>query len=401
MIGASASGNLASHSGYLIVRLSGEPGRRTPASREDKSSPFGDCSLKMFGDAVIVLLGHKRLLPPLLAAIVAGAAVAGVSLATNGTPAPSPTTAPTTRVSAAAREGLSLQSAFVKVVQSVSPSVVQIEDQRGLGSGIVLDAAGDIVTNNHVVSGATSFTVTTSSGRRYRSRLVGAFPPDDLAVIKASGAHLAPASFADSSKLHVGDLAIAIGNPLGLRSSVTQGIVSAFRQAVQEEGGVTLPSVIQTSAAINPGNSGGALVDIQGRVIGIPTLAATDPQLGGSAPGIGFAIPSNLVKDVAGQIVAHGKVVNSHRAFLGIRVGEAGGNGVIVVSVTPGGAAARAGMRVGDRILSVDGVPTPTVGALSAVLAERKPGETARVVARDQNGAKTTLRVTLGTYPGS
>jgi S1-C subfamily serine protease len=251
-----------------------------------------------------------------------------------------------------------------------------------------------------VVSGATSFTVTASNGKRYRATLVGAFPPDDLAVIKASGAHLTPASFADSAKLQVGDLAIAIGNPLGLRSSVTQGIVSAFRQAVQEQGGVTLPSVIQTSAAINPGNSGGALADIQGRVIGIPTLAATDPQLGGSAPGIGFAIPSNLVKDVAGQILAHGKVVDSHRAFLGIRVGEAAGNGVIVVSVTPGGAAANAGMRVGDMILAVEGAPTPTVGALSAVLAELKPRAKARVVVRDQNGAKTTFRVTLGTYPG-
>jgi S1-C subfamily serine protease len=261
--------------------------------------------------------------------------------------------------------------------------VVQIEDQQGLGSGIVLDEAGYIVTNNHVVDGGTSFTVTTSNGKRYRAKLVGAFPPDDLAVIKASSAHLRPASFADSSKLNVGDLAIAIGNPLGLRSSVTQGIVSAFRQGVPEGGGVTLPSVIQTSAAINPGNSGGALVDIQGRVIGIPTLAATDPELGGSAPGIGFAIPSNLVKDIAGQILAHGKVVNSHRAFLGIRVGEAAGNGVVVVSITPGGAAANAGMRAGDVIVSVDGTPTPTVGALSAVLAELKPGQRARVVVED------------------
>ena len=128
---------------------------------------------------------------------------------------------------------------------------------------------------------------------------------------------------------------------------MTEGIVSAFRQALPEEAAsVTLPSVIQTSAAINPGNSGGALVDIEGRVIGIPTLAATDPQLGGgSAPGIGFAIPSNLVKDIAGQIVAHGKVVDSHRAFLGVRVGETNGNGVLVGSVDSGGPAAKAGMR--------------------------------------------------------
>src|SRR5207237_1186934 len=148
----------------------------------------------------------------------------------------------TTSSSAATAPGLALQGAFVKVVQSVSPSVVQIEDQTGLGSGIVFDAAGDIVTNNHVVTGAKSLTVTTSTGRRYPARLVGSFPPDDLAVVKISGAGLVPATFADSSKLQVGDLAIAIGNPLGLRSSVTEGIVSAFREAVQEPNNVTLPS---------------------------------------------------------------------------------------------------------------------------------------------------------------
>jgi putative serine protease PepD len=350
---------------------------------------------------------YKRLLVPLLAAIIAGAVVAGVSLATDSTPSgtiASNTIASSKTVSQPAPTGaLALQSAIVKVVQSVSPSVVQIEDHDGLGSGVVLDAGGDIVTNNHVVTGAKSFMVTTSSGNRYSAKLVGSFPADDLAVIKVSGAHLKPATFADSSKLQVGDLAIAIGNPLGLQSSVTEGIVSAFRQAVQEGGGnVTLPSVIQTSAAINPGNSGGALVDIEGRVIGIPTLAATDPQLGGgSAPGIGFAIPSNLVKDIAGQIVARGKVVNSHRAFLGIRVGDTSGNGVIVGSVTTGGAAANAGIRVGDVIVSVNGTPTPTTGALSAILAELKPGRRIPIVVKHQSGTRTTLHVTLGTYPGS
>src|SRR5207253_4699848 len=178
---------------------------------------------------------RKRILAPLIAAIVAGAVVAGASLATSSTPANTSTTS-------AAPPGFALQGAIVNVVQSVSPSVVQIEDQTGLGSGIVFDAAGDIVTNHHVVSGAKSFMVTTSSGRQYRGTLVGAFPPDDLAVIKVSGANLKPATFADSSKLEVGDLAIAIGNPLGLRSSVTDGIVSAFRDAVQEDNNVTLPS---------------------------------------------------------------------------------------------------------------------------------------------------------------
>jgi S1-C subfamily serine protease len=342
-------------------------------------------------------------------AIIAGVAVAAVALATGPTPSSEPSGTPASlpvlagapvgrRVPASA---LALQGAFVNVVQSVSPSVVQIEDQRGLGSGIVFDASGHIVTNNHVVSGAGSWTVTTSSGTRYQARLVGSFPADDLAVIKISGSHLQPATFADSSKLHVGDLAIAIGNPLGLQSSVTEGIVSAFREAVQEDSSVTLPMVIQTSAEINPGNSGGALVDLEGRVIGIPTLAATDPQLGGSAAGIGFALPSNLVKDIAGQIVANGKVVDSHRAFLGIRVGDTNGNGVLVGAVTAGGAAARAGMRVGDVITSVDGTATSTSGALSAALAGLKPGQKVPVVVRHQMGRKATLDVTLGSFPGS
>ncbi len=334
---------------------------------------------------------RTRLFAVVAAAIVVGAVIAGTSLATSSTP--SSTTGGTVA-------GVALQESFVNVVHSVSPSVVQIEDQTGLGSGIVFDVRGDIVTNNHVVSGATSFTVTTSTGRRYPAKLVGAFPPDDVAVIRVSGGGLKPATFADSSTLQVGDLTIAIGNPLGLRSSVTNGIVSAIRQAMPEPNNVTLPSVIQTSADINPGNSGGALVDIEGSVIGIPTLAATDPELGGSAPGIGFALPSNLVKDIAGQIVTYGKVVNSHRAYLGIAAGEAT-NDVYVASVTAGGPAAKAGIHAGDVIVSVDDKPTATRAALTTALAGLQPGQTVQVASRSQSGAKTTRLVTLGTYPGS
>jgi putative serine protease PepD len=357
----------------------------------------------MFNRMLKVLGRRRRLLAPLSAAIVAGVVVAGVALATSSTSSTTTSSTSSSTISSGATSpGLALQGAFVKVVQTVSPSVVQIEDQTGLGSGVVLDSAGHIVTNNHVVTGATSLTVTTSNGKRYAAKLVNSFPPDDLAVIKVSGAHLKPATFADSSQLQVGDLAIAIGNPLGLQSSVTQGIVSGFRQAVLEEHNVTLPSVIQTSAEINPGNSGGALVDIEGRVIGIPTLAATDPQLGGgAAPGIGFAIPSNLAKDIAGQIVANGKVVDSHRAFLGVELAETNGNGVMVHTVTPGAAGANAGIRAGDVIVSVDGTPTATTSALSEVLAELKPGQKVPVVVRHQNGKETSLHVTLGTYPGS
>jgi putative serine protease PepD len=335
----------------------------------------------------------RRFLAPVIAVLAVGGAVAGVSMASGSASKTTP---------AALAEGIKLQNTFVEVVQRTSPSVVQIEDKTGLGSGIVFDSKGDVVTNNHVVTGAKSFIVTGPNGRRYRAKLRGAFPADDLAVVKVKGANLKPGVFGDSSKLRVGDIAVAIGNPLGLRSSVTQGIVSAFRQGMPEgQGNVTLPSVIQTSAPINPGNSGGALVDIEGRVIGIPTLGATDPQLGGgSAPGIGFAIPSNLVKDIASQIVAHGRVVNSHRAYLGAQVGDTNGNGVVVAAVTAHGPAARGGIHVGDLIVSIHGRPTRTTGEIAAALAALKPQTKVAVVVEHQDGKKRTLHVTLGTYPG-
>ena len=173
---------------------------------------------------------HTRLLALVAASLVAAAVVAGTSLATSATssgPSGSVLTATTSTTVPGTVAGAALQQTFVNVVRAVSPSVVQIEDRTGLGSGIVLDSGGDIVTNNHVVTGATAFTVTTSTGKRYPARLVGAFPPDDLAVIRVSGARRKPATFADSSALQVGDIALAIGNPLGLQSSVTEGIVSA------------------------------------------------------------------------------------------------------------------------------------------------------------------------------
>jgi S1-C subfamily serine protease len=186
---------------------------------------------------------------------------------------------------------------------------VQIESGSGLGSGIVYDDRGDVVTNHHVVGSSKEFTVTLASGRQRKASLVGSFPPEDLAVIRLSGDAPAPASFGDSAKLAVGQIAFAIGNPLGLRSSVTQGIVSSLGRTVPEGNGAVISSAIQTSAPINPGNSGGALVDLDAQVIGIPTLAALDPELGGSAaPGIGFAIPSNTIKRIAGQLIKTGRV---------------------------------------------------------------------------------------------
>ena len=299
----------------------------------------------------------------------------------------------------APRPAQSFQEALVHVVKAVSPSVVQIENSVGLGSGVVFDDNGNIVTNAHVVGTAKTFTVTTSNGKSYSAKLVGSFPPDDLAVVKVSAATLKPAVFADSSKLQVGDVALAIGNPLGLRSSVTEGIVSAIRGAVPEGNGNTLPSVVQTSAAINPGNSGGALVDLDGRVIGVPTLAATDPQLGGSAPGIGFAIPSNSVKKIADQLIANGRVVRSGRAYLGVRVATIVGGGVLVAAIVPGGPAAKAGIKAGDVVLAVNGQPTPTADVLVSVLANLHPGQKVPVKLL-RHGKKLSVTVTLGELRG-
>lgn len=225
-------------------------------------------------------------------AVVAGA-VAACGSGDSGSTVPAATGAPA-----------SLQQQFVRVVKTVSPSVVQIRTPTALGSGVIFDARGDVVTNAHVVGNATRLVVTLASGDRHPATVVGTDVANDLAVIRMTGGQQHAATFADSSKLEVGDIAVALGNPLGLRSSVTQGIVSAVGRSVSEGNGVTLSSVIQTSAEINPGNSGGALVGLSGRVIGIPTLAALDPQMGGSqAPGIGFAIDSNTVRRVAGALI--------------------------------------------------------------------------------------------------
>jgi putative serine protease PepD len=200
-----------------------------------------------------------------------------------------------------------VQSQFTDVVSTVSPQVVQIETQEGLGSGIVYDRQGAIVTNAHVAGTAHRFAVTLSGGERHGATLVGTDPGDDIAVIRMSGAQPAPATFDDSSGVRSGQIVFAIGNPLGLQSSVTQGIVSSVDRSVIEANGVTLTGAIQTSAEINPGNSGGALVDLSGHVIGIPTLEALDPDFGDApAPGVGFAIPSDTVREVADRLIGAG-----------------------------------------------------------------------------------------------
>jgi putative serine protease PepD len=343
----------------------------------------------------------------LTAAVIslAGCAAGATAGQSTSSPPPVPANAP------------ALEQAYISVVAKVLPSVVQITTDRSLGSGVVFDTKGDIVTNAHVVGHATTFQVRLAdSPKAIPATLVGAYPPDDLAVIKLDQPppSLHPAHFGDSTKLQVGQVVMAMGNPLGLTGSVTDGIISATGRTVTEPAGsgpgATLPEIIQTSAAINPGNSGGALVDLAGDVIGIPTLAALEPQaegLGGAAPGIGFAIPSHLVTDIAGQLTAHdGHVVNSHRAELGVRVvtvvgpdGQPGGIGVVVVM--PDGPAAAAGVQPGEVITAVNNTPVQQSTELAQVLANLNPGQRVPVTLVTPQGATRTVTVTLGQLSGS
>ncbi|GAA4062267.1 S1C family serine protease [Nonomuraea soli] len=333
------------------------------------------------------------------------ALAAGCSSPAPTTSTATPTATGTTPAAQPTAGAFALEAAYEQVITQVMPSVVQINTKVGLGSGIVYDTAGHIVTNAHVVGQATQLEVTLATGGASRpAELVASFPEGDLAVIKVSDATgLRPAKFADSAKARVGQIVLAMGNPLGLSGSVTNGIISALGRTVSEPppGGV-IANAIQTSAAINPGNSGGALVNLSAEVVGIPTLAATNPELGDSAaPGIGFAIPSNTATDIADQIIKDGKVTNTHRAALGIQgSGVLGPDGrplgVQVVSVVPNGGAAQAGIKPGDIILSVNGVETPTMGALAEVLAGLQPGDQAKVEIVRPDGSTQTVTVTLG-----
>jgi putative serine protease PepD len=264
-----------------------------------------------------------------LTAVVAAAVVGGLAFVARSSSGATTSAAMPAMTASTAPSGSALRQTLVKVVNQVRPAVVEISTSSGLGSGVVFDAQGDIVTNYQVVGTATQFQVTFFGGQTVAGTLVGTFAPDDLAVIRAPLATgVVAATFANSAQLQIGDIALAIGNSVGLASSVTEGIVSFNGRTVPEGNGVVLPDTVQTSAAINPANSGGALVNLSGQVIGIPTLAATDQRLGGGGsarsgsggggPGIGFAIPSNTANSIAGQLVTRGKVTNSGRAALGI-----------------------------------------------------------------------------------
>ncbi|HSJ14984.1 MAG TPA: trypsin-like peptidase domain-containing protein [Longimicrobiales bacterium] len=275
---------------------------------------------------------------------------------------------------------------------------------QGNGSGFIFDERGHILTNHHVIENAVDIRVTLVDGREFGAELVGSDPNSDVAVIRIQGDDLPVAAIGDSDNLKVGDWVLALGSPLGLRFTVTAGIVSATGRNIGILGraGTELEAFIQTDAAINPGNSGGPLVDLKGRVVGINSAIQTQT---GYFAGAGFAIPINLARKFADDLVEYGVV---HRPRLGVVIDEVNDadaevyklprvGGVEVRAVTPGDAADRAGVRMGDVILNINGEPVAGVSELQARIARFQPGEEVELgIAR--YGTVLSAKVKLGEF---
>lgn len=281
--------------------------------------------------------------------------------------------------------------AVIHVVDTVGPAVVNIGvgratrrgEQSGAGSGVVIAPDGYILTNSHVVHGATRLTITFTDGSTRAATVVGTDPPTDLALIRTFDSGLAYAKLGDSSGLRVGQLVIAMGNPLGFESSVSTGVVSARGRALRSQDGRLIENIIQHTAPLNPGNSGGPLLNSHGAVVGINTAIIATAQ------GIGFAVPANTADVVLSQILQHGRV---RRGFLGIsartrpldrRLVRAltlpAEHAVEVMKLEKDGPASRAGLRTGDVIVAMNDQPVRSVDDLHRLLSEWRPGEPVRV----------------------
>lgn len=275
--------------------------------------------------------------------------------------------------------------------------------QHGVGSGVIVTKDGYILTNNHVVDGASEVKVTMTDGREFTAKVVGRDPKTDIAVVKIAAKNLPTVPLADSDKVEVGDVALAIGNPFGVGQTVTKGIVSATGRAGM--GIEDYEDFIQTDAAINPGNSGGALVDIDGRLIGINTAILS--RSGGSQ-GVGFAVPTDIARNVMQSLVAYGHVT---RGYLGVGIQNVtpaladefklkDAKGALISEVTPDSPAAKAGFQDGDVVLEFNGKPVDDSQHLQLAVANVKPGTTVPVEVL-RNGDKETLNVTVKQLPGT
>jgi S1-C subfamily serine protease len=346
------------------------------------------------------------------------------------TPSPVPSAAPAATTAAAPAPSASDFSNAVRgVAQKVKPAVVQVTNEQvqfdgftnqpftvpaGVGSGVIYDDQGHILTNNHVVAGAQQLTVALPDGSTYQAKLVGADPYTDLAVLKVDGKNLPVAQFGDSEKLQVGDWVVAIGNALALPGgpTVSAGVVSALGRTVQEPGqtdrdqGPYLFDVVQTDAPINPGNSGGPLIDLQGEVVGINTLVAGQAEPGVQAQGIGFAISIASAKPIADQLVATGHAVHPYigvqeiplNPVIANRLGTTAKSGVAIVAVGADTPAATAGLRSRDIITAIDGTSIADDSAFAKAIDSHKPGDTIELtVAR--GGQTLQLKATLAERP--
>jgi S1-C subfamily serine protease len=301
-------------------------------------------------------------------------------------------------------------------------SIPQRQRQQALGSGFVIDKAGHIITNYHVIEGARSVDVSFSNNESMKARIIGADPSTDVAVlqVKARSRALTPLALGDSDAVHVGDAVVAIGNPFGLERTVTAGIVSAMQRVIPAPNSYSIDHVIQTDAPINKGNSGGPLLDVQGRVIGVNSQIQSDT---GDNVGIGFAVPIDTVKTVAAQLIKTG---HAEHAFLGIRAQAVtrdvaklfrlpATHGLLVASVQRGSAAAKAGLRAGtqqvtvsgetyplggDLIVSADALQLSSLDELRDVISGKEPGDKIALgIWREEK--KETLHVKLGRQPSS
>ncbi len=325
--------------------------------------------------------------------LIAAATVAGYSWGRSAAPPPAVSLpesgSPGPGGSSSAPAILSEEPA-ADVAAALAPSVVQIESPGGLGSGVIYDDAGHILTAAHVIEGATRVRVRLSDGSRVEGTVVGTDPASDVGVVSIDHRRLVPAPLAVGEPLRVGQLAIALGSPYGLEGTVTAGVVSAVNRSVTGVDG-SVRSMIQTDAPINPGNSGGPLVDRNGRVIGINDSIFS--RSGGNE-GVGFAIPIDQAKSIADRLVA-GEPIQT--AYLGVSGTDpaSGAAGALVSGVEPGSAAADAGLQVGDLITAVEGTPVFGFEDLAAAIRSSRPGDRVTLDVT-RGGSELSIDVTLG-----
>ncbi|MDP9428591.1 MAG: trypsin-like peptidase domain-containing protein, partial [Actinomycetota bacterium] len=356
----------------------------------------------------------------LAGALIGGGAGAGVALLADGADGGTSgggTTATQNVTITNPQTATAVTAAAAKAAPSVVTVYVTGASGSGSGSGVVLSEDGYVLTNNHVASldgaGSAAVSVRTADGTLYDATVVGTQPVYDLAVLKLQGASgLTPATFADSDKVQVGDLAVAIGAPLGLSDTVTDGIVSAKGRAVatgSAEGDATVIDALQTDAAINPGSSGGALVDAAGQVVGINTAIATvasgvpGQTAESGSIGVGFAIPGNTAARIAQELMADG---SAQITYLGVSAQTAAddanpeiGTGAQLVQVQPGTPAADAGLQVGDVVTAVGERVVTTSTELTAAVRSAAPGDAVTLTVHRGQGTER-LDVTLGATEG-